>query len=194
MGLRGINAKPVNKASKQVAKPSRRRPTWLKPGLSRAECVIKWIEHLKITSGSHAGRKFRLRPWQKKIVKAIYKTDRYGKRIVRQALITVPRKNGKTTFSAALALCHLAGPEAIPRGQIYSAAADRAQATIIMREMVALIRADAELSDRVIIREHAKTLEDATTRSMYGALSCDERKAHGLSPSAAVLDERGQRR
>lgn len=191
MGLRGPNAKPVNK-NKRGAKPRHRRPSWLKPGLSRAERVIKWIEHLRITSGSHAGRKFKLRPWQRTIIKAIYRTDRSGKRIVRQALITVPRKNGKTQLSAALALCHLAGPEAVPRGQIYSAAADRAQATIIMREMVALIRADAELSDRVIIREHAKTLEDATTRSMYGALSCDERKAHGLSVSVAVCDELAQ--
>jgi phage terminase large subunit-like protein len=142
MGLRGPNAKPVKQ---QGRKSSRRRPTWLKPGLSRAERVIKWIEHLKITSGSHAGRKFRLRPWQRKIIKAIYATDRADKRIVRQALITVPRKNGKTQLSAALALCHLAGPEAVPRGQIYSAAADRAQATIIMREMVALIRAEDSL-------------------------------------------------
>src|SRR5262245_47739327 len=168
MGLRGINAKPVNKARKQGAKSSRRRPSWLKPGLNRADRVIKWIEHLRITSGLHAGRKFKLRPWQKQIIRAIYRTDTAGKRIVRQALICVPRKNGKSQLAAALALCHLAGVEATSRGQIYSAAADRAQATLIMREMVALIRADAELSDRVIIREHAKTLEDAQTRSIYG--------------------------
>src|SRR5262245_27320802 len=192
MGLRGIGAKPVNKARKHSAKPSRRRASWLKPGLSRSDRVIKWIQHLTITSGVHAGRKFKLRPWQREIIKAIYRTDKSGKRIVRQALICVPRKNGKSQLASALALCHLAGVEATPRGQIYSAAADRAQATLIMKEMVALIRADAELSDRVIIREHAKTLEDATTRSTYAALSSDHRKAHGLGPSVAICDELAQ--
>src|SRR5262245_14027951 len=145
MGLRGIGAKPVNKG----AKPSRRRATWLKPGLSRADRVIKWIQHLTISSGVHAGRKFKLRPWQKEIIKAIYRTDISGNVTLRTALICIPRKNGKSQLASSLALCHLAGVEATSRGQIYSAAADRAQATLIMKEMVALIRADAELSDRV---------------------------------------------
>lgn len=189
MGLRGVNAKPVKK---QAAKRSRRRPIWFKPGLSRAERVIKWIEHLKITSGSQAGRKFRLRPWQKTIIRDIYRTDNSGKRIVRQALICLPRKNGKSQLAAAIALCHLAGVEAVERGQIYSAAADRAQATLVMKEMVALVRADPGLSDRIIIREHAKTLEDVQTRSTYTALSSDARKAHGLGPSVAICDEIAQ--
>ncbi|MPZ36769.1 MAG: terminase large subunit [Rhizobiales bacterium] len=188
MGLRGIGAKPI----KPGAKPPRRRTSWRKAGLSRADRLCKFIESLTISSGSHAGRKFRLRPWQREIITAIYRTDENGRRIVRQALITVPRKNGKTQLSAALALCHLAGPEAISRGQIYSAAADRGQATLTMREMVALIRADDELSERIIIREHAKTLEDIETRSTYGALSSDARKAHGLSVSFGVCDEVAQ--
>jgi phage terminase large subunit-like protein len=160
--------------------------------LSRADRVIKWIEHLTITSGSQAGRKFKLRPWQKTIVRDIYRTDKSGKRIVRQALICLPRKNGKSQLASALALCHLAGVEAVERGQIYSAAADRAQATLVMKEMVALVRADPELSDRIIVREHAKTLEDVTTRSTYAALSSDHRKAHGLGPSVAICDELAQ--
>ena len=192
MGLRGVNAKPVNKAKYARAKPRKRRPSWLKPGLSRADRVIKWVEHLTITSGSQAGRRFRLRAWQRRIIRDIYGTDKSGKRIVRQALICLPRKNGKSQLAAAIALCHLAGVEAIERGQIYSAAADRAQATLVMKEMVALVRADPELSDRIIIREHAKTLEDAQTRSTYAALSSDHRKAHGLGPSVAIMDELAQ--
>jgi phage terminase large subunit-like protein len=84
-------------------------------------------------------------------------------RPIRQALITVPRKNGKTQLAAAFALCHLAGPEARERGQILLAAADRNQAALIMREMIALIRANEELADRMIIRSHNKTLEDEVT-------------------------------
>jgi phage terminase large subunit-like protein len=55
----------------------------------------------------HAGRPFKLRPWQKAIIKAIYETSRRREvvRPIRQALITVPRQNGRTQLAAALALC-----------------------------------------------------------------------------------------
>lgn len=189
MGLRGIGAKPVKKT---VAKPRRRREAWRKAGLSRAERVRNFIEGLTITSGIFAGQKFRLRPWQREIIEAIYATDSGGGRSKRQVLVTCPRKNGKTQLAAALALCHLCGPEAESRGQVYSAAADRKQAALIFREMIAFVRSDAILSDRIIIREHNKSLEDVETRSIYEALASDARKAHGLNVSFAVLDELAQ--
>src|SRR5437016_94390 len=114
MGLRGIGAKPVKKT---VDEPKFKIVI---RGRTRAQRVISFIESLPVTSGILAGKKFKLGAWQKKIIKAIYRTKR-GRRIVRQALITLPRKQGKTTLTAALALCHLCGPEAEPRGEIYSA-------------------------------------------------------------------------
>ena len=50
---------------------------------------------------THAGQPFRLRPWQREIIEAIYATDDAGRRIVRTALVCVPRKNGKTQLAAA---------------------------------------------------------------------------------------------
>ncbi|MGZ8368123.1 MAG: terminase large subunit domain-containing protein [Rhodoplanes sp.] len=131
--------------------------------------MIKFIEGLTITSGIFAGKRFRLRPWQRAIVQAIYATDRAGRRLKRHVLITIPRKNGKTQLGAALALCHLVGPEAEQRGQVYSAASDRKQAALIMREMVAMIMGDPRLADRIIIRQHEKTLTDIETGSTYEA-------------------------
>ncbi|WP_242482719.1 terminase large subunit domain-containing protein, partial [Thiocystis violacea] len=98
----------------------------------------------------------------------------------------------KTQLAAALALCHLCGPEAEARGQVYSAAADRNQAGIIFQEMKAFILDDEELRSRVIIRDTPKELEDVETGSVYKALSSDARKAHGLSPSFYVCDELAQ--
>lgn len=192
MGLRGPGAKPVKKKADQGEKPKRRRLKWRKRGLTRAERVIAFIETLSITAGSHAGRKFELRPWQREIIEAIYCTDDDGVRRVRQALLAIPRKNGKTQLAAALALCHLAGPEAESRGQVYSAAADRDQAALLFKEMVALIEGFEFLAERIVVRTHNKTLEDVETGSMYQALSSDARKAHGLSPSFVVCDELAQ--
>ncbi|NJL50682.1 MAG: terminase large subunit [Blastochloris sp.] len=112
--------------------------------------------------------------------------------MVSAALYLYPAQNGKTQLAAALALCHLVGPEAEQRGQVYSAAADRKQAALILKELVAFVRADAKLSNRIIIREHSKTLEDVVTGSTYEALSSDARKAHGLNVSFAIMDELAQ--
>lgn len=192
MGLRGLGAKPVKRSTGENGKPKRRRHAWRKRGLTRAERVIVFIESLIITSGIFAGQPFRLRDWQRKIIEAIYATDANGRRTVRQVLVTIPRKNGKTQLAAALALCHLVGPEAEQRGQVYSAAADRKQAALILKELVAFVRVDKKLSDRIIIREHSKTLEDVISGSTYEALSSDAKKAHGLNVSFAVLDELAQ--
>jgi phage terminase large subunit-like protein len=156
--------------------------------------VIAFIESLKLTAGRHAGKPFRLRPWQRRMIRAIYRT-RGGSRVVRQALFTCARKNGKTQLAAALALCHLAGPESEHRGEVYSAAADRNQAARTFRELEAFVFADADLADRINVQRFAKRLEvmdGEGAGSTYEALSSDATKAHSLSPSAIVMDELAQ--
>lgn len=154
--------------------------------------MIKFCESLPITAGIHAGRKLALREWQKEIVQAIYATDSAGSRKVRTALVTLPRKNGKTALAAALALCHLLGPESEQRGQVYSAASDREQASIIFREMEAIILAVPEFEVRCHIQSFHKMITDTTSGSVFRAMTADSRKAHGLSPSFMVYDELAQ--
>lgn len=155
--------------------------------------MIAFIETLKVTAGPLAGQNFRLRDWQKAIVHGIYDpVGEDGRRLVRTALLTMARKNGKTALAAALALAHLVGPEAEPRGQVFSAAGDRDQAALIFREMEAMIFADVALSARCNVQRFAKKIEDTQTGSTYQALSSDARKAHGLSPSMIICDELAQ--
>ena len=190
MGKRGPKS-AASKSAKPVKSWRGKNPPWEKKGLSRAERVIRFCECLPITSGTLAGRKLKLRPWQKEIIESIYKTDR-GKRKVRTALITMPRKNGKSQLAAALALCHLLGPESEPRGQVYSAAADREQAAIIFKEMEAIILRIPEFETRCHIQSFHKRITDTQTGSEYHAMSSDCRKALGLSPSFICYDELAQ--
>jgi phage terminase large subunit-like protein len=194
MGLRGVNAKPVNRKANGRKRPATApEPEWNDPGLSRAGRVLAWIEHLRLSTGEHAGKRFMLRDWQRnQILRPLYEVGPDGLRVKRQAVISLPRKNGKTQLGAAILLCHLAGPEAEPRGQVVSAAVSRDQATLLMREMVAFVRADEELSDRIIIREHTRTMEDTVTRSTFQALPADAKAVHGLQCSCAFMDEMGQ--
>ena len=193
MGQRGPGAKPIKRPSDPLAEASSEPHPWEAEGLTRAERVIAFMESLPVTSGALAGTTFRVRPWQRKFLKAVYATDRRGRRQVRTAVLSMARKNGKTDVAARLALCHIAGPEAEERGEVYSAANDRFQAGRIFSEICALIERVPWLSERISIRRHSKELEDiGGTGTVFAALSADVATKHGLSPSMWIYDELGQ--
>lgn len=191
MGKRGIQS-AASKAIKPRRKSRAKAMPWAKKGLSRAGRVIAFCEFLPITSGIHAGRKLVLRPWQKDIINAIYATDENGLRMVRTALVSLPRKQGKTALASALALCHLLGPEAEQRGQVFSAASDRDQASLVYNELEAVILSVPEFECRCHIQSFRRTITDTVTGTVYKAMTADARKSMGLSVSFAVGDEVAQ--
>ena len=164
---------------------------WEKPDLSRAERVIAFVEDLTISSGKLAGKKLKLRGFQKDFVRDVYRTVEDGRRPVRTAVLSVGRRNGKTQLAAALALAHLCGPEQEMRGEVYSAANDRQQAARIFAEMSALVQRHELLNARCNIAGHLKTITDLETGSVYMALSREAKTKLGLSPSMCVVDELG---
>lgn len=104
----------------------------------------------------------------------------------RTAYIGVPRKNGKSTLGAALALYGLL-MDGEPGAEVYSVAGDRQQARLVFDEARAMVEADPDLSDR--IRTFRYHLEDPETHSIYRVLSADSRRQQGLNPSFVIFDE-----
>lgn len=192
MGMRGPGAKPKTEVVKKHVVRKKGGVNWQDGKLPMPERVIAFIEEMPITAGKLAGKSMMLRDWQKDFIRAVYGPQEGGRRVVRTALLSLPRKNGKTQLAAALALAHLCGPCAEMRGQVYSAASDRNQASIIFREMVAIIERTPWMVDRLNIRSFNKLIEDLENGSTYEALSSDARKAHGLNPSFVVCDEVAQ--
>src|SRR5438067_3423329 len=194
MGLRGVGANPRKQVA--VAPPRHRALPWQRKGLSRVERVIAFLQFTPITKGILAGTKMRLLPGQREFVQQIYgRVAADGRRQIRIAIKSEPRGNGKTGFIAALALCHLLGPECEPRGEVYSAAYNKLQAALIFAEMKAIIEAIPEFAARVNIQRYGKVievLEGDGAGSIYESLSADDRRAHGLSPSFWVFDEYAQ--
>lgn len=158
----------------------------------RSDRVIRFVENLTNTAGPAAGKPFKLRDWQKAIIKGIYDPlTEDGRRVVRTALITMPRKQGKTEIAAALALYHLLA-DGERNGQVYSAAADRHQAALVFNAAAAMVRADPELASLVNIIESTKRLVHYGSGSFYQALSSDARTKHGFNASAIIYDELAQ--
>lgn len=195
MGRRGPGAARRIAAAEAVPEEKRAFP-WEVEGLSRAERVIAFLEFLPITKGPLAGTPMVLLPGQLRFIRKIYgdlKDD--GRRKVRLGVKSEPKGNGKTGLVAGLCACHLFGPEAEPRGEVYSAAIDRGQAAIIFAEIEAIIFAIPEFAAIVNIQRFHKKIEvlDGSGRgSVYEALSQDARRAHGLAPSLWAYDELAQ--
>jgi len=191
MSLRGVGAKALSERGKvdfRLVKP------WEMPDQDRADRVIAFCEDLPITSGKLAGTKMVLREWQRRFVRVVYAEDAEGGRPIRTAVLSMGRKNGKTQLAAALALCHLVGPEAEPRGEVYSCALTRDQAAKLFAEMVAILNGHEELADRCNVVRFTKVIEVLTgdgAGSIYAALSSDAPSKMGLSPSFVVYDELG---
>jgi phage terminase large subunit-like protein len=192
MGMRGISATPKRLSKRRSAPALSQQHPWDAPGLSRAERTIRFINSLPCTQGPLAGTTLKLRPWQTKFIKAVYRTDKHGKRAVRTAVLSVGRKNGKTQLAAALCLAHLCGPEAEPRGECYSVACTRFQAGRIFAEMVAIITRTPWLDQRINIIRFRKELEDMENGSTFAVLAADVAPVHGLSPSFVCYDELAQ--
>lgn len=134
------------------------------------------------------GKSVVLREWQRAELRRIYDNP-HG---TRQAIISFPRKNGKTALISFLLLLHLAGPEAVPNSQLYSSAVSRDQAATVFKLAAKIVRLNPDLSGVVTVRDTAKELLCQDLGTYYAALSAEKSTAHGKSPVFAIHDELGQ--
>ena len=156
-----------------------------KTGAARA---IAFIEHLTHGKGEQAGRPFLLEPFQRRIVEDLFGTlDDIGRRRYREALLMLPRKQGKTTLAAALGLfgtyCGEMG------GQVVCAATSRDQAGLLFGAAADFVEASPILRARSVISRPKKTIKDSATNSTFRALSADAPTAHGLDLNMWIYDE-----
>lgn len=142
--------------------------------------------YLRHTKGRWAGKPLVLEPWQREIVSELLRTDDDGWRTYREALIGLPRKNGKSTLASALAL-YLLVADAEPGAEVYSAAASKEQARIVFGQAREMVLASPRLSDWCKVGRDAITVP--STSGIYRVLSSDAPRQHGLNPSGIIVDE-----
>ena len=158
--------------------------------MDRADHAVKFIANLNHTKGKWAGNNFKLEGWQENIVRDVFGTMNGDKRQYRTAYVEIPRKNGKTTWAAAMALYMLfVESQYDHESEIYSAAADREQASLVFNQAASMIRAHPVLSKKCKIIDSQKRIVNHKTNSFYRAIPAEAAGAHGYNASCIIVDE-----
>ncbi len=159
----------------------------------RVQLIFDFIENLIVPSGEGAGRPFKLEFFQKKFICDVYgPADANLKRIVRTAILSIGRKNGKTALISSLCLVHLVGPEAIRNGEIFSAATTQKQSAIVFKYAAQIVRADPELLSMIKVVDSMKRMVCFSNGSVYCAIAAEAGPAYGLNASVVIYDELAQ--
>jgi len=154
-----------------------------------AEEVIGWFpRYLKHTKGEWNNVRFELLPWQADLVgKAFGMVDKNGKRQYRTVYCEVPKKNGKSELAAGIAL-RLLFADHEPGAEIFSAAADRDQASIVFNVAAEMVRKNQKLGQRCKILDSTKRIIH-NNGSFYRVLSAESYSKHGYNIHGLIFDE-----
>jgi phage terminase large subunit-like protein len=155
---------------------------------SAADRAIRLVNNLTHTKGVFAEQTFDLRPWQRQILKKLFKTRRDGLRQYRTCLLMLPRKNGKTELAAALAIYFLLFDGEMG-AEVYSAAADKDQAGLVFNVAAQMVRNDPELYAQCEIVDSQKRIVHRKSGSFYRAISAEAYSKHGFNASVVIYDE-----
>lgn len=141
--------------------------------------------YIRQTKGRWAGKPLTLEGWQSDLLDELYLVED-GKFVYREALIGVPRKNGKSTICAAIALYGLMAMNEAG-AEVYAAAASKDQARVVFDQARAFIEASPALQDWLTPMRNAIVCKE--TGGVFRVLSSDAPLQHGLNPSLVVIDE-----
>lgn len=154
-----------------------------------ANYAVNFIECLCHTKGTWAGKKFTLLDWQEEIIRDLFGVLKpNGYRQFNTAYVEIPKKNGKSELAAAIALLLCCG-DGEQRAEIYGAAADRGQATIVFDVAADMVRMCPALNKRCKILTASKRIVYTPTNSFYQVLSAEAYSKHGFNIHGVVFDE-----
>ena len=150
--------------------------------LARIDKFFGLLSHQK---GIWAGKAFELLPWQRDLLGSLLCWKRAdGTRRFRQAYIEVPRKNGKSTLVAGLALWLLLADRE-PGAEVYCCASARDQAAIVGDACRQMVQSNPALAKAVEVFRNVITFGN----SKLEILSSDAGTKHGKNASAVIFDE-----
>ena len=134
---------------------------------AKADRAVKFIENLRHTKAKWAGKRFWLLPWQETLVRDIFGTVKEdGTRQFRTAYVEICKKVGKSELAAAIAL-YLLYADNEPSAEVYGAAADRQQASIVFDVAKRMVELTPALLKRSKIMGATKRIVNYSNAGIY---------------------------
>lgn len=150
--------------------------------------IINFIErvctHVK---GDLSGQPFLLEDWQRDFIHRLFGTmNANGLRQYRTSYVQIPRKNGKSNLSAAIALAALFVDKE-QGAEIYCCASSRDQARIVFDVAKQMVRNSSVLSRECNVFQNS--IVKKGTNSFLKAVAAEAGTLHGANASLCVYDE-----
>lgn len=168
-------------------------------GYRRARDAIRFAEDAMFLQ---PGVPFRFMPWQKQWILEVFKEhevtllneltgERWTevRRIVNHALISIPRKNGKTGMIGALVPVLMFGPLYERGTEIVCAATSRDQATILFDEVTRMMQISPVFVEDGTFKFYKKSVFSAQHGVKFKPVASREAGIHGLNCNVVLIDE-----
>lgn len=156
---------------------------------ARAEKICKFVELLPHIKGPKAGERIVLEPWQVFLLTTVFgwvKPD--GSRRFRRVYVEVPRGNGKSALSSAVALFMLCA-DGEGGAEVYSFATTRDQAKIVFGDAQHMVRMTPGIRSAFGVETGAHSIYVMKTASKFEPLSAEGSTLDGLNTHFACVDE-----
>jgi phage terminase large subunit-like protein len=147
-------------------------------------------EHLVQSEDRWEGKPFLLEPWQRRLFGEALAYGKDGWPVWGSVVIVAPRKNGKTTMLAAIALYRLLTDEGRP--EILLAAPSDRVAGRLFDAAARFVRRSPELRRLLRVRDHAGEIVREDGLGILYRMSSDPARLFGFNPTHVVCDELAQ--
>lgn len=177
----------IERQLRDLEEGHKRGLVWDEAAASRAVAFFSLLQHWK--GRQWAGKTFLLEPWQEHcIVAPLFGWKIEGGLVLlrrfRVAYIEIPRKNGKTTLAAGIALQGLTADDE-PGAEVYAGATTKPQASILFRDV---IRCRGQALKK-LTKERGGSLEFTRNGSFFRPVPAKAENLDGLNGSRIIVDE-----
>ena len=156
---------------------------------AHAARVCLFAEMLPHIKGELAGQKLHLEPWQIFILTTVFGwVNSAGHRRFRRVYIEVPRGNGKSALSSAVALYGLCADHE-QGAEVYTFATTRDQARIVFNTSKEMMRRSPDVARYFNATVQANSVAVLSTSSSLEPKSSEGSTLDGLNTHLAIIDE-----
>lgn len=142
----------------------------------RADLFAKFCSELLVTEN---GGPLVLEDWQRGVMLDLFDG-------AKEAVVLLPKGNGKTTLFGAMALFHLLTTD---DARCYIAAASRDQATLMYQHAAGFVQRNEGLSELILVRAGYRELRRKADTGFVKVLASDSNTADGVAGTLCLVDE-----